>query len=104
MRRPIPRSTSTTPTCVKRAEDNRDWHCWGDEVGLPPPPLWGRVGEGGGCWTPCPTATTPLPVPPPQGGRERCGAVRAKLLGSDTRHVAQPRHHLAAEQRDRAQH
>src|SRR5262249_38142453 len=39
---------------------------------LLPPPLWGRDGEGGShmfgcCWT-------PLPVPPPQGGREPCGA------------------------------
>ena len=34
-----------------------------------PPPLWGRVGEGGVYETQC-LRHTPLPVPPPQGGRE----------------------------------
>src|SRR5260370_34786733 len=41
-------------------------------VSLLPAPLRGRVGVGGAtrtesCWV------TPLPVAPPQGGRERCG-------------------------------
>ena len=41
------------------------------ELGLLPPPLWGRGGKGGvGRLGIC---STPLPVPPPQGGRERCG-------------------------------
>jgi hypothetical protein len=42
------------------------------DLGALPPPLRGRVGEGGGCWIQNPMCT-PLPVPPPQGGRERCG-------------------------------
>ena len=34
-----------------------------------PPPVGGRDREGGCCWIPNAT-TTPLPNPPPQGGRE----------------------------------
>ncbi len=37
---------------------------------LHPPPLRGRVGEGGTMQTQR-LPLTPLPVPPPQGGRER---------------------------------
>ena len=38
-------------------------------------PLWGGVGGGLGLDSrPHRVRTTPLPVPPPQGGRERCGA------------------------------
>src|SRR5262249_45165312 len=37
-----------------------------------PPPLWGRDREGGP--TDSESATTPLPTPPPQGGREQAAA------------------------------
>jgi hypothetical protein len=37
---------------------------------LLPPPLWGRAGERGSR-TRCGSWLTPLPNPPPQGGREQ---------------------------------
>jgi hypothetical protein len=36
-----------------------------------PSPLWGGVGGGGPSMT---HRATPLPIPPPQGGREQTGA------------------------------
>src|SRR5262249_29686909 len=42
------------------------------ELGVLPPPLWGRAGEGGWCvwqhW--CTNLATPTPNPSPQGGGE----------------------------------
>jgi hypothetical protein len=35
-----------------------------------PPPLWGRVGEGGSCVASHAHANTPTPIPSPQGGGE----------------------------------
>lgn len=41
---------------------------------MPPPPLWGRLGEGGATHE-MPLLETPLPSPPPQGGRGHEGRV-----------------------------
>src|SRR5262245_10870638 len=38
---------------------------------------------------------TPLPVPPPQGGRERCGTAFAPIKGSIRVHVRRCEHALA---------
>jgi hypothetical protein len=49
-------------------------------LGVLPPPLWGRVGEGGGArlGTSVPHLGTSTPNPSPQGGGEQtsaCGAI-----------------------------
>jgi hypothetical protein len=48
--------------------------CWAAAVPMQgfPPPLRGRDREGGKLQAPA-LATTPLPNPPPQGGREQSG-------------------------------
>jgi hypothetical protein len=40
------------------------------KLGLLPPPLWGRVGEGGGPIARIERVITPTPNPSPQGGGE----------------------------------
>src|SRR5262249_33173874 len=64
---------------------------------LLPPPLWGRVGEGGGrllmrVWR------TPLPVPPPPGGGGRRGR-GAFVAAASTRHLAPHVRHVALQDR-----
>jgi hypothetical protein len=44
-------------------------HCKRRTLGLFPPPLWGRVREGGGAIVR--RRSTPTPNPSPQGGGER---------------------------------
>src|SRR5262245_566952 len=59
----------------------------GRKLGLLPPPLWGRVGEGGKVSTE--RAATPVPLPPPRGGRERCGAGDSNI-GARSEQQARP--------------
>src|SRR6185369_13901334 len=56
-----------------------------DTHGALPSPLWGGVGGGGSNWRMqlCAITTTPLPSPPPQGGREQT-AVAARTYSIST--------------------
>ena len=68
-----------------------------------PPPLWGRDREGGQSQTTTPY--TPLPNPPPQGGREKKvrGAAEAKQTLTTLRAIAPGRVRLAASMLHRGQ-
>src|SRR5262245_1099925 len=73
---------------LKRVWVNQREH----ELGLLPPPLWGRGGEGGGAvWQRVhANLATPTPNPSPQGGGERTSVRRAMVPQTQTR-LSEPR-------------
>src|SRR5262249_30666751 len=71
-RGPCPRWTPGRPLRPRYIRHDATAACWRGELGLLPPPLWGRGGEGGGaCGSAGASTSRPPPPTPPHKGEGR---------------------------------